>query len=167
MVLTGEVGVLQMRRSYHVGGGAGEEVPRKGRHERGDGLLWVRGCKCARGQQAQEVHKVGVWGAPNRCILRLYREQCGRLTRVCAARLPQDCKSKLEKLKRDQAALRNHSYNPTSCPVCLEDFEDANGSGSGAGGSGADGKAGRMWGGAGRGRTATCEGGGHGPGARP
>lgn len=66
---------------------------------------------------------------------------------VCPACVPQDCKSKLEKLKRDQAALRNHSYNPTSCPVCLEDFEDANGSGSGAGGaggSGADGKAGRV-----------------------
>ncbi|KAG2431742.1 hypothetical protein HXX76_009238 [Chlamydomonas incerta] len=33
-----------------------------------------------------------------------------------------DCKSKLDKLKRDQAALRANSYNPTSCPVCLEDF---------------------------------------------
>ncbi|GIL52991.1 hypothetical protein Vafri_8709 [Volvox africanus] len=36
----------------------------------------------------------------------------------------QDCKSKLEKLKRDQAAVRSNTYNPTSCPVCLEDFTD-------------------------------------------
>ncbi|GIL83335.1 hypothetical protein Vretimale_11310 [Volvox reticuliferus] len=35
-----------------------------------------------------------------------------------------DCKSKLEKLKRDQAAVRSNTYNPTSCPVCLEDFTD-------------------------------------------
>ncbi|GLC71832.1 hypothetical protein PLESTF_001171900 [Pleodorina starrii] len=36
----------------------------------------------------------------------------------------QDCKAKLEKLKRDQAAIRANTYNPTSCPVCLEDFTE-------------------------------------------
>ncbi|GFR48941.1 hypothetical protein Agub_g10948 [Astrephomene gubernaculifera] len=45
----------------------------------------------------------------------------------------QDCKSKLEKLKRDQAAMRARSYNPTSCPVCLEDFVDDSSSNNGAG----------------------------------
>ncbi|MEW5310569.1 MAG: hypothetical protein WDW38_002355 [Sanguina aurantia] len=34
-----------------------------------------------------------------------------------------DCKSKLEKLKKDQAAARlDPSFNATSCPICLEDF---------------------------------------------
>ncbi|KXZ41529.1 hypothetical protein GPECTOR_413g260 [Gonium pectorale] len=48
-----------------------------------------------------------------------------------------DCRSKLEKLKRDQAALRAGSYNPTSCPVCLEDFTPEPGAaGSGAAAAG-------------------------------
>jgi hypothetical protein len=35
-----------------------------------------------------------------------------------------DCKAKLDKLKGDQARLQgSHTYNPTSCPVCLEDFD--------------------------------------------
>ena len=44
------------------------------------------------------------------------------LTTTTTQPYAQDCKSKLDKLKRDQAALRANSYNPTSCPVCLEDF---------------------------------------------
>lgn len=35
-----------------------------------------------------------------------------------------DCKSKLDKLRRDQAAVRANAYNATSCPVCLEDFAE-------------------------------------------
>jgi len=35
-----------------------------------------------------------------------------------------NCRAKLEKLKRDQERLQQGgSYNPTSCPVCLEDFD--------------------------------------------
>lgn len=38
----------------------------------------------------------------------------------------QDCRSKLEKLKRDQAAMRARAYHATSCAICLEDFDSAN-----------------------------------------
>ncbi|GAX79821.1 hypothetical protein CEUSTIGMA_g7261.t1 [Chlamydomonas eustigma] len=35
-----------------------------------------------------------------------------------------DCKAKLDKLKHDQSRLQGgQTYNPTSCPVCLEDFD--------------------------------------------
>ncbi|KAG1655863.1 hypothetical protein FOA52_012513 [Chlamydomonas sp. UWO 241] len=63
-----------------------------------------------------------------------------------------DAKSKLERLKRDQSSLRSGAtYNPSSCPICLEDFDapplppqgaDDGIGASGAGGSGADGSGG-------------------------
>lgn len=35
-----------------------------------------------------------------------------------------DCRAKLEALRRDQARLTaGGTYNPTSCPICLEDFD--------------------------------------------
>jgi hypothetical protein len=36
--------------------------------------------------------------------------------------LLQTCKSKLEKIKRDQEAMRQRQYQASSCPICLEDF---------------------------------------------
>ncbi|KAG2491015.1 hypothetical protein HYH03_010687 [Edaphochlamys debaryana] len=77
-----------------------------------------------------------------------------------------DCRSKLEKLKRDQAALHANSYNPTSCPVCLEDFSpdpdasstattnsDRGACGSGTGSAAAGGQAGPFRARAGPGRS--------------
>ncbi|WIA12293.1 hypothetical protein OEZ85_012349 [Tetradesmus obliquus] len=33
------------------------------------------------------------------------------------------CASKLDAIKRDQAAIRSRQYAATSCPICLEDFD--------------------------------------------
>jgi hypothetical protein len=52
---------------------------------------------------------------------------------------PQTCQQKLDAIKRDQAALRRGQYRSTTCPICLEDFEvaegDASSSVSGSGGA--------------------------------
>lgn len=39
-----------------------------------------------------------------------------------------DCKAKLEKVRRDQERLSaGQTFNPTSCPICMEDFDPASG----------------------------------------
>lgn len=40
--------------------------------------------------------------------------------------------TKLEKLKRDQQAAARNDYRATSCPICLEDFDEVGGGGSGS-----------------------------------
>ena len=41
-------------------------------------------------------------------------------------RQKQDCQRLLDKLKREQAvAAATHQYPAASCPVCLEDFDNA------------------------------------------
>ncbi|KAI8465557.1 MAG: TLP18.3, Psb32 and MOLO-1 founding proteins of phosphatase-domain-containing protein [Monoraphidium minutum] len=82
------------------------------------------------------------------------------------------CHNRLEALKRDQAALQRGQYASTSCPICLEDFDDA-ASGGGAstsdaaraGGAEAAGESAPLL--ASRGDAAAVAGGGDAKGHRP